>query len=90
MISYRTHHTGLGCIQHHGKSWLDPSMMVASLDHALWFHRPIRADHWILYAMKSPSSGGGRGFNTGRMYDQDGTLVCSAAQESLMRVRTRK
>lgn len=77
------------CIQHHGRTWLDSNMMLASLDHALWFHRPLRADDWILYAMKSPSSGGGRGFNTGRMYAADGTLVCSAAQESLMRERTR-
>ena len=75
------------CIQHHGRTWLDPQLMIASLDHSLWFHRPIRADDWILYSMKSPNAEGGRGFNTGRMYAQDGTLVASVAQESLMRLR---
>lgn len=75
------------CIQHHGHTWLDPRLMIASLDHALWFHRPLRADDWLLYSMKSPNAEGGRGFNTGRMYAADGTLVASVAQESLMRVR---
>ncbi len=75
------------CIQHHGYTWLDPQLMIASLDHALWFHRPLRADEWLLYSMKSPNAEGGRGFNTGRMYAADGTLVASVAQESLMRVR---
>jgi acyl-CoA thioesterase-2 len=75
------------CIQHHGHTWLDPNLMIASLDHALWFHRPLRADDWLLYSMKSPNAEGGRGFNTGRMYAADGTLVASVAQESLMRVK---
>jgi acyl-CoA thioesterase-2 len=78
------------CIQHHGYTWLDPRMMIASLDHALWFHRPLRADDWLLYSMKSPNAEGGRGFNTGRMHAADGTLVASVAQESLMRVRRDK
>ena len=61
--------------------------MGASLDHALWFHRPFRADQWLLYAQDSPSSHGSRGFGRGLIYAADGTLVASVAQEGLMRER---
>ena len=60
-------------------------MQVASLDHAMWFHRPFRMDEWLLYDVESPSAEGARGFSWGRFYSQDGLLVASAAQEGLMR-----
>ena len=60
-------------------------IMGASLDHALWFHRPVRADEWLLYSMTSPSASGARGFNLGQFFTRDGELVASAAQEGLMR-----
>ncbi len=75
------------CIQHHGYGWLSPELMIASLDHIIWFHRPLRVDGWLLYVTDSPSSHGGRGLNLGRIYDREGRLVASVAQESLMRLR---
>ena len=60
-------------------------MQMASLDHALWFHRSFRADDYLLYAMDSPSAAGNRGFSRGSFYNREGTLVASAAQESLLR-----
>lgn len=71
----------------HGRSVFDPHLQVASLDHAMWFHREPRADEWLLYAMDSPSSSGGRGFTRGSLYDRAGRLVASTAQEGLIRVR---
>ena len=62
-------------------------MQVASLDHALWFHDDLRADEWLLYVMDSPWAGGGRGFNRGSVYNQQGKLVASVAQEGLIRQR---
>jgi len=70
----------------HGKS-IFSDVQVASLDHALWFHRPFRADDWLLYAQDSPSASGGRGFNRGAIYTRDGVLVASVAQEGLIRPR---
>jgi acyl-CoA thioesterase-2 len=69
----------------HGVSWLTPGMQVASLDHAMWFHRPFRLDDWLLYDVESPSASGARGLVFGRFYTRDGTLVASVAQEGLMR-----
>jgi acyl-CoA thioesterase-2 len=60
---------------------------MASIDHALWFHRSFRADEWLLYDVDSPSASGGRGFARGSIYSRDGRLVASVAQEGLMRVR---
>ncbi|MCC6217483.1 MAG: acyl-CoA thioesterase II [Polyangiaceae bacterium] len=74
------------CILWHGVTWLDPRLMAASLDHAIWFHRPFRADEWLLYVCESPSSASGRGMNHGRIFRADGTLVASVAQEALMRM----
>jgi acyl-CoA thioesterase-2 len=71
----------------HGVSWISPGMQVASLDHAMWFHRPLRVDDWLLYDVESPSASGGRGMVFGRFYARDGTLVASCAQEGLMRRR---
>lgn len=69
----------------YGKSWFQRDMVVASIDHALWFHRELRADDWLLYVMDSPSAQGSRGMSRGLIYQADGTLVASVAQESLMR-----
>ena len=62
---------------------------VASLDHAVWFHRPFRADDWLLYVQESPNAGGGRGLATGRLFTAEGTLVASVVQEGLIRRRRR-
>jgi len=70
----------------HGKS-IFSDVQVASLDHAMWFHRPFRVDDWLLYAQDSPSASGGRGFNRGALYTRDGRLVASVAQEGLIRLR---
>ncbi|MEM6857594.1 MAG: acyl-CoA thioesterase domain-containing protein [Pseudomonadota bacterium] len=74
----------------HGLSWMRGELMGASLDHALWFHDEARADEWLLYATDSPWTGGGRGFNRGRIFTQDGRLIASVAQEGVMRKRRRK
>ena len=70
-----------------GKSGITDEIMMASLDHAMWFHRPFRADEWLLYAQDSPSSQGGRGLTRGQIFRSDGTLVASVAQEGSVRVR---
>ena len=69
----------------HAKSWHDEGMIVASIDHALWFHRAARIDEWLLYAMDSPSAQMARGLSRGLVYDRAGRLVASVAQEALMR-----
>ena len=69
----------------HAIAWNDPHYMMASLDHAMWFHRPFRADEWLLYTQESPVAHGARGFVTGRLFTRDGTLVISVAQEGLIR-----
>ena len=71
----------------HGKLMFDTDIQLASLDHALWLHRPFRADDWLLYAQSSPSSHGARGFCRGSVFTRDGVLVASVAQEGLMRER---
>jgi acyl-CoA thioesterase II len=71
----------------HGTSVFDGGIQAASLDHALWFHRPFRADDWLLYAQDSPSASGARGFARGLIYDRAGNLVASVAQEGLIRKR---
>ncbi len=71
----------------HGKLLFDPDIQLASLDHAMWFHRPFRADDWLLYAQDSPSAYGGRGLCRGKIYTRDGLLVASVAQEGLIRQR---
>jgi acyl-CoA thioesterase II len=72
----------------HGHSVFDPGLQVASLDHALWFHRPFRADDWLLYAQDSPTSRGARGFARGLLFAHDGRLVASVAQEGLIRPKS--
>jgi len=71
----------------HGKLLFDTDVQLASLDHALWYHRPFRADEWMLYVQDSPSASGARGFCRGSIYTRDGSLVASVAQEGLMRKR---
>jgi len=71
----------------HGRTLFEKEFMAASLDHALWLHRPFRADDWLLYAMDSPNLHGGRGFGRGLIFRRDGTLVASVAQEGLVRIR---
>jgi acyl-CoA thioesterase-2 len=71
----------------HGRSVFDRDLQVASLDHAMWFHRPFRTDEWLLYAQDSPNASGARGFNRGAIYKTDGTLIASVAQEGLIRPR---
>jgi len=71
----------------HGTYIGDPRLQPASLDHAMWFHRPFRADEWLLYDQVSPSASGGRGLATGRLFTLDGRLVASAVQEGLVRLR---
>jgi acyl-CoA thioesterase II len=73
-------------IPHH-RSVFSEDIMAASLDHALWFHRPFRADEWLLYAQDSPNLAGSRGFSRGLIFAADGTLVASVAQEGLLRQR---
>ena len=70
----------------HGISYYQPNVQMASLDHALWFHRPFRADDWLLYSIDSPSAQGSRGLARGSIYDRTGRLVASTAQEGLIRV----
>jgi acyl-CoA thioesterase II len=69
----------------HAHRPFDPALMMASLDHAVWFHRPFRADEWLLYVQDSPSAEGARGFCRGSIFSRDGTLVASVAQEGLIR-----
>jgi acyl-CoA thioesterase-2 len=71
----------------HGRTVFEHSIMAASLDHALWFHRPFRADDWLLYAHDSPNLAGSRGFSRGLIFARDGTLVASVAQEGVLRER---
>ena len=70
----------------HGVSYTQQNVQSASLDHAMWFHRPFRADEWLLFVQDSPSASGARGFNRGLIYSRDGALVASVAQEGLIRV----
>ena len=72
----------------HGRFVFDPKLILASLDHALWFHRKLRADEWLLYAQDSPISGGGRAFCRGMLFTRDGKLAASTAQEGLLRERS--
>jgi acyl-CoA thioesterase II len=70
----------------HGISMISPKLVIASIDHAMWFHRSVRVDDWLLYAIDSPSASAARGFTRGSVFARDGRLVASAAQEGLIRV----
>lgn len=91
VIAYASDYTLLGTAAlPHGLSWMRGELTGASLDHAIWFHSPAKADKWLLYATDSPWTGGGRGYNRGRIFDLDGNLVASVAQEGMMRRRAPK
>jgi acyl-CoA thioesterase-2 len=70
----------------HGMNWFDPRIAGASLDHAMWFHRPFRADQWLLYAQESPVAAGARGLVRGQVFTAEGDLVVSVMQEGLIRI----
>ena len=74
----------------HGRAVFDPRLQVASLDHAMWFHRPMNMEEWHLYSQDSPNTSGARGFTRGNIYARDGKLVASVAQEGLIRERDEK
>jgi acyl-CoA thioesterase-2 len=86
-LAYASDHTILEPIlRGHGISWVTPGLKVASLDHAMWWHRDGRADEWMLYVQDSPNAIGGRGLSFGRVYDRAGRLLASIAQEGMVRV----
>jgi acyl-CoA thioesterase-2 len=70
----------------HGLSVTRDVLVMASIDHAMWFHHDVRVDDWLLYSTDSPSSSGARGFTRGSIFSRDGRLVASTSQEGLMRV----
>jgi len=74
----------------HGISWAQGGLMMASLDHAMWFHREFRLDDWMLYSCDSPNTGGGRGLARGMIFNRAGTLVASTAQEGVIRVKKKQ
>ncbi len=74
----------------HGRTIFEADIMPASLDHAMWFHRPFRADEWLLYSQDSPSANDACGFTRGLIFKEDGTLVASVAQEGLIRLKRAK
>lgn len=91
VIAYASDYTLLGTSAlPHGLSWMRGELVGASLDHTVWFHKDARADEWLLYATDAPWSGGGRGFNRGRIFNRAGDLVASTAQEGMMRQRKSK
>jgi acyl-CoA thioesterase-2 len=74
----------------HRTSELQGPLVMASLDHAMWFHRSLRVDDWLLYAMESPSASGARGFAQAGIFSRDGRLVATTAQEGLVRIKRGK
>jgi acyl-CoA thioesterase-2 len=86
IVAYASDYTLLGAaLVPHGRSYFQDDVMMASLDHAMWFHRPFRADEWLLYSQTSPSASGGRGLAYGGIFRQDGALAVSVVQEGLIR-----
>lgn len=86
-LAYASDYTILESVyRRHGISWAHPGLSSASLDHAMWFHRPARVDEWMLYVQESPSAQGGRGLALGRIYSRDGSLLATVAQEGMVRV----
>lgn len=73
-------------LQPHGVQITDRNLAIATIDHAMWFHRPINMNEWLLYSMESPASGGARGLVRGQLFNQQGELVASTMQEGLMRI----
>ncbi|MGN6126750.1 MAG: acyl-CoA thioesterase [Humibacter sp.] len=73
-------------MRRHGVSWATPGLKIASLDHAMWWHRFSRVDEWLLYVQESPSATGGRGLSLARIYNRDGLLIANVAQEGMIRL----
>jgi acyl-CoA thioesterase-2 len=91
LLAYVSDYNLLGtAVLPHGITLLDPRLLTASIDHGMWFHRPVRVDEWLLYATDSPSASGARGFTRGSIFTRDGRLVASTAQEGLIRLITPK
>ena len=88
LLAYVSDHYLIGtALLPHGVSFMTPGMQIASLDHVMWFHQPLRVDDWLLHVMESPEARGGRGLVRGRLYTRSGALVASTAQEGLIRRR---
>ncbi len=88
LLAYASDHGLLGAaLLPHGLSYMQPGVRMASLDHAMWFHRDFRLDDWLLYRLDSPSASGARGLARGSIYTRDGRLVASTAQEGMVRAR---
>ena len=86
VLGYASDYTLLeSVLRRHGLTWATPGLKAASLDHAMWWHRPVRADEWVLYVQSSPSASGARGLGIGRMFSRDGRLVASVGQEGMLR-----
>ncbi len=86
-LAYGSDYTLLESIlRPHGLNWTHPGMKVASLDHAMWWHRPVRVDEWLLYMQRSPSASGARGLSSGQIFNREGSLVATVAQEGMVRV----
>jgi acyl-CoA thioesterase-2 len=86
-LAYATDYSILEPIlRRHGAAWATPGLKIASLDHAMWWHRPARVDEWLLYVQSSPSAGGGRGLSLGSIFTREGVLVASVAQEGMVRI----
>lgn len=87
VLGYASDYTLLeSVLRRHGVTWITPGLKMASLDHAMWWHRPVRADEWLLYVQASPSASGARGLGSGRIFNADGVLVASVAQEGMIRL----
>jgi acyl-CoA thioesterase II len=87
LLAYASDFGLLGtALRPHALSMLSNKLVIASIDHAMWFHRKVRVDDWLLYAMDSPSASGARGFTRGSLFSRDGRLVASASQEGLIRI----
>ncbi len=88
VLAYASDHGLLeSSFSHHGHSFLTEKLIIASLDHSIWFHQSFRADRWMLYVTESPRTSAGRGLNFGHVYTEEGVLIASVAQEGLMRIR---
>ncbi|GLI31892.1 MULTISPECIES: acyl-CoA thioesterase [Brachybacterium] len=72
-----------------GLSWMTPGLKMATIDHAIWWHRHVRADEWLLYVQRSPSASGGRGLTHGQIFDRSGELVATVTQEGMIRAPRR-
>jgi acyl-CoA thioesterase-2 len=88
VLAYASDFTiGVTAVHPHPIGLVSPGFRTASLDHAMWFHRPFRVDEWLFFSQESPVAARSRGFGRGAFYTRDGTLVASCTQESLVRYR---